>query len=91
MRHGVTAWASSTVVGSLCISAPYPEKHRSLGLAPLVGLSGFPSCLFLENIQWKVNKREKVLQDESCNERLGFFSLEEKAGENPIGAYSFSE
>lgn len=62
-------------MGSLSLSAPYPENHRRPGLAPFVGLSGFPSCLYLEkleNIQWKVKRRVKVQQDESCNERLGF-------------------
>lgn len=75
---GLTVQSPSAVVESLSTSAPYPETLGSPGLAPLVGVSGFPSCLFMEKldvIQWKVMRRVRGLEDVSCKERLDLFNL----------------
>lgn len=91
-------YSPSAAVGSLSTlsaSAPCPGTHTSPDLAPLVGLSGFPSCLFVEQlevIQGKIIRRVRGLEDASCKERLGLVSLMKKRlGGNLIAAYNYSE
>lgn len=86
--------AQLPTLSTLSASASHPETRRNPGPAPLVRLSGFPGCLFMEKpraIQWNIIRRLRDEEDVSCKERLDLFSLKRKARVNLIAACTYSE